>query len=44
MQIVSDGNNLHEMLNPVFLEKKNAINFSPAELAQRVVKFNIVSI
>ena len=39
MQIVSDGGNLHEMPNPVFWEnKKNAINLSSAEIAQRVVK------
>ena len=48
MQIVSNaGDNLYEMSNRVFLheinpvfweEKKNVINLSPAELAQRVVK------
>ena len=39
MQIVSTGDNLHEMSNPVFLEKKkNIINLSSAELAKRVVK------
>ena len=41
MQIVSIGDNLHEMSNPVFWEKnkKNIINLSSTtELAQRVVK------
>ena len=40
MQIVSNGDNLHEMLNPVFWEKnkKNIINLSFAELTKRVVK------
>ena len=37
MQIVSFGDNLQEMSNPVFWEKKkkNIINLSSAELAQR---------
>ena len=40
MQIVSNGDNLHEMSNPVFWEnKKNIINLSSAELAQKSVKF-----
>ena len=37
MQIVSTGDNLHDMSNPVFWEnrtKKNIINMSSAELAQ----------
>ena len=41
MQIVSNGDNLHEMLNPVFWEKKKKKNIAyllSAELAQRVVK------
>ena len=39
MQIVSNGENLHEMSKPVFWEnKENIINLSPAELAQRVIK------
>ena len=39
MQIVSIGNNLHEMSNPVFWEKSGKItNLLSAELAQRVVK------
>ena len=40
MQIVSIGDNLHEMLNPVFWEKikKSITNVSSAELAQKVVK------
>ena len=41
MQIVSIGDNLHEMSNPVFLEKKNKTNItdlSSAELAKRLVK------
>ena len=39
MQIVSNGDNLHEMSNPVFWEnKKNITNMSSVELAQRVVK------
>ena len=42
MQIVSNGDNLHEMSNPVFLEKKseNFINLSSAEFAQRMIKVN----
>ena len=40
MQIVSNGDNLHEMPNPVFWEKirKNIISLSSTELAQTVVK------
>ena len=41
MQIVSWGDNLHEMSNPVFWLKKirkNIINLSSAEFAQGVVK------
>ena len=39
MQIVSNGDNLHEMSNPVSgKNKKNIINLSSAEYAQRVVK------
>ena len=39
MQIVSSGDNLHEMSDPVFWEnKKNIINLPSAENAQRVVK------
>ena len=41
MQIVSNGDNLHEMSNPVFSgNKKNVSSLSSAELAQRVVKVN----
>ena len=40
-QIVSIGDNLHEMSNPVFWDKKN-INLSSAELAKRVVKVKIL--
>ena len=43
MQIVSLGDNLHELSNPVFLgqeNKKNIIYVSYAELAQRVVELN----
>ena len=42
MQIVY---NLHEILNPVFwgTNKKNIINFSYAESAQRVVKVKEIS-
>ena len=40
--IVSHGNNLHELSNPVsWKNKKNIVNLSSAELAQRVVKVNI---
>ena len=37
MQIVSSGDNLHEMSNPVFLEKKKKkiTNMNSAEFAQR---------
>ena len=38
MQIVSTGDDLHEMSEPFFWEKKNIINVSSAELAQCVVK------
>ena len=40
MQIVSSGDNLHEMLNPVFWEKKekNIINLPSAENAQKMVQ------
>ena len=39
MQIVSIGDNLHEISNPVFWEKKKKYsNFSSAELAKSVVK------
>ena len=34
MQMVSTGDHLHEMSNPVFLEKK--ISLLSAELAQRI--------
>ena len=40
MQIVSSGDSLHEMSNPVFWKKKNkknSIKFLSAEIAQRVV-------
>ena len=40
MQIVSNGDNLHEMSNPVFWEKKNIKNITKmlsAGLTQRVV-------
>ena len=46
MLIVSNGNNLHEMSKPVFLDRKkkkkktrkNIANLSSAEYAERVVK------
>ena len=39
MQIVSLGDNLHEISDPVFWEhKKNITNLSSAEFSQRVVK------
>ena len=42
MQIVSLGENLHEMSNPVLWKnKKSIINLSSAENAQKVVKVNI---
>ena len=42
MQIVSNGDNLHEISNPVFWEKnkKNVISLSSVEFTQRVVKVN----
>ena len=45
MQIVSNGDNLHEMSNPVSWEnnKKKIINISSADLAQRVLKVNFIS-
>ena len=37
MQIVSDGDNLHEMSNPVFWEnKENVIDLPSAELAHNI--------
>ena len=46
MQIVSIGDNLHEMSNPIFWEKKKKIitNLSSPELAQREVKIKIFEI
>ena len=40
MQIIYNGDSLHEMSKPVFLEKirKNIINLSSAELAHKLVK------
>ena len=39
MQIVSLGDNLHDMPKSIFLgKKKNTISLSSAELAQRVIK------
>ena len=39
MQIISNGDNWHEMSNPFFWEnKKNIVPLSSAELAKRVVK------
>ena len=42
MQIVSYGDNLHEMSKSVFLEKnkKTAVDLSYADLAQNVIKVN----
>ena len=44
MQIVSNGDNLHEMSNPVLWgkNKNNVINFSSAELAQRVIRVKTI--
>ena len=36
MQIVSNGDNLHKMSNPVFLEKIYITHLLSAELAKRV--------
>ena len=42
MQIVSSGDNLHEMSNPPGKnKKKNAFNLSSAEWAQSVVKVKV---
>ena len=41
MQIVSAGNNLHEISSPVNWKNKKNINLSPAEFAQTVVTVNI---
>ena len=42
MQIILNGDNLHEMSTPVFLEKwEKKINSSSAEFAQTAVKVNI---
>ena len=41
MQIVSLGDNLHEVSDPIFLEnKKNVTNLSSAESAHSMVSFN----
>ena len=41
MQIVFNGDNLHEMSSPFFWKnKKNIINLSSAELAKRVERVN----
>ena len=43
MQIISLGDNLHELSMPIFSgknNKNNIINLSSAELAQGVVKVN----
>ena len=43
MQIVSNGGNLHEMLNLFsWKNKKNIISCSSSELAQRVVKVKTI--
>ena len=45
MQIVSSGDNLHEMSNLFYGKnnlKKNAINLSSAELPQRVAKVRMI--
>ena len=40
MQIVSNGDNLHEMLYPVFWKnKKNIMNLLSAEYAQRAAEY-----
>ena len=45
MQIVSNGDNLHELSNPVYgKNKKNIINLLAAELAQKVVKVNLLKL
>ena len=41
MQIVS--NNLHQMPNCIFWEKKENVNSLSAEFAHKVVKVNIIS-
>ena len=44
MQFVSDGDNVHDVSNPVSEKKKkhkkNIVNLSSAELAERVVTVN----
>ena len=42
MQIVSNADNLHEMSNPVFWNKKNVITLSSTELAPIVVKVETI--
>ena len=45
MQTVSNGDNLHEMSNPVFWKnKKNFIHLSSADFASRGVKVNYIQI
>ena len=42
MQIVSQGDNLHDMSNDIFWEnKKKVINLSSTEFAQIVVDVNV---
>ena len=42
MQIVSLGDNLHEMPKPIFWEKmRNIISLSLAELAKRAIMVNL---
>ena len=40
MQIISNGENLHETPNPFFFSNKKNINLSSAEYAQRMTKVN----
>ena len=44
MQIVSLGENMHEMLKPIFWENNKNIDLSSSDLAQRVVMVKDYSI
>ena len=44
MTFHANGDNLHEMSNPVFCEKKKIINLSSAEFAQRVEMVNLYNV
>ena len=44
MQMFSRGDNLHEMLKPVFWKKKKKKKKTSAELAKKVVRLNWIQV